>query len=60
MAPSAGTELDRPRRWLDDCAPERPLTEAVPRAVLAVNRLDPAEVPWHRRPMQPWTARDGP
>lgn len=44
-------ELDRLRRWLADCPPERPLMETVRSAVLSFNRLDPAEVPWHRRRM---------
>jgi len=46
------TALERLRRWLDDCPPEQPLMDAVQQAVLAFNRLDPAEVPWHRRRMQ--------
>jgi mycofactocin system transcriptional regulator len=45
-------ELDRLRRWFDDCPPERPLMEAVHDAVLTFNRLDDAEVPWHRRRMR--------
>jgi TetR/AcrR family transcriptional regulator, regulator of mycofactocin system len=46
------TELERLRRWLAECPAELPLMDAVHRAVLDFNRLEPAEVPWHRRRMQ--------
>lgn len=47
-----GTELDRLRRWFDDCPPDVPLMAAVHHAVLRFNRLDADQVPWHRRRMQ--------
>jgi len=45
-------ELDHLRRWLASCPPDLPLMRAVHDAVIDFNRLDPAEVPWHRRRMQ--------
>jgi TetR/AcrR family transcriptional regulator, regulator of mycofactocin system len=46
------TELDHLRRRLASCPPDLPLMRAVHDAVIDFNRLDPAEVPWHRRRMQ--------
>jgi TetR/AcrR family transcriptional regulator, regulator of mycofactocin system len=44
-------ELERMRGWLRACPRERPLMDAVREALLAFNRIDPAEIPWHRRRM---------
>lgn len=45
-------QLDLLRRWFDGCPPEVPLMAAVRGAVVAFNRLDPAEEPWHRQRMR--------
>jgi TetR/AcrR family transcriptional regulator, regulator of mycofactocin system len=45
-------ELDRLRRWFAACPPELPLLDAVRAAVLTFNRLEPDQVPWHRRRMR--------
>jgi mycofactocin system transcriptional regulator len=44
--------LERMRRWLRACPPDKPLMDAVREALLDFNRVDPAEVPWHRRRME--------
>jgi mycofactocin system transcriptional regulator len=44
-------ELERLRRWLRDCAPGLPVMDAIRQAVVACNRLDPDEIPWHRKRM---------
>jgi TetR/AcrR family transcriptional regulator, regulator of mycofactocin system len=45
------TELDKLRRWFDECKPDVGLMDAVHYAVLTFNRLDADQVPWHRRRM---------
>jgi mycofactocin system transcriptional regulator len=44
-------ELDKLRRWFEECRPEVRLMDAVHYAVLTFNRLDSDQVPWHRRRM---------
>lgn len=44
-------ELERLRRWLRDCAPGAPVMDAIRHAVVACNRLDEDEIPWHRKRM---------
>jgi mycofactocin system transcriptional regulator len=44
-------ELDKLRRWFDECKPDVRLMDAVHYAVLTFNRLDSDQVPWHRRRM---------
>jgi mycofactocin system transcriptional regulator len=44
-------ELDKLRRWFDECNPDVRLMDAVHYAVLTFNRLDSDQVPWHRRRM---------
>jgi TetR/AcrR family transcriptional regulator, regulator of mycofactocin system len=44
-------ELDKLRRWFDECSPDVRLMDAVHDAVLTFNRLDRDQVPWHRRRM---------
>ena len=44
-------ELDKLRRWFDECKPDVGLMDAVRHAVLTFNRLDADQVPWHRRRM---------
>jgi mycofactocin system transcriptional regulator len=44
-------ELDKLRRWFDECSPDVRLMDAVHNAVLTFNRLDRDQVPWHRRRM---------
>jgi mycofactocin system transcriptional regulator len=45
------TELEKLRRWFDECRPDVRLMDAVHYAVLTFNRLDRDQVPWHRRRM---------
>ncbi|MGW6139420.1 mycofactocin system transcriptional regulator [Streptomyces sp. NPDC055144] len=40
------------RKLLEDTAPDVPLADALREAVVAFNRFDPEEVPWHRQRMQ--------
>jgi TetR/AcrR family transcriptional regulator, regulator of mycofactocin system len=44
-------ELEKLRRWFDECSPDVGLMDAVHHAVLTFNRLDRDQVPWHRRRM---------
>jgi mycofactocin system transcriptional regulator len=44
-------ELEKLRRWFDDCGTDVPLMDAVHAGVVAFNRLPKAEEPWHRRRM---------
>jgi mycofactocin system transcriptional regulator len=46
-----GEELERMRGWLRACPADKPLMDAVREALLDFNRIDPAEIPWHRRRM---------
>ncbi|SEG67223.1 mycofactocin system transcriptional regulator [Thermomonospora echinospora] len=41
-------ELEHMRAWFAGCPPEIPMMDALRRAVVAFNRLDPDQVPWHR------------
>ncbi len=45
-------ELDRMRARLKDCPTDMPLMDAVRVALIDFNRVDPAQVPLHRRRMQ--------
>jgi mycofactocin system transcriptional regulator len=45
-------ELVRLRGWLAATPPDRPLMDAVRAAMLIFNRLDPAQIPWHRQRMK--------
>ncbi len=45
-------ELTRLRANLRACPPTVPLMDAVRQALIDFNRVDPAEIPWHRRRMQ--------
>ncbi|MGC9537412.1 mycofactocin system transcriptional regulator [Streptomyces sp. UG1] len=45
-------QLVRLRELLDACPPDLPMMDALREAVVAFNRFDPAEVPWHRRRME--------
>ncbi|GAB2840056.1 mycofactocin system transcriptional regulator [Actinocorallia aurea] len=45
-------QLERLRTLLDDADPGAPMMEAVREAVVAFNRYDPQEVPWHRQRME--------
>jgi mycofactocin system transcriptional regulator len=45
------TELEKLRRWFDECSPDVRLMDAVHYAVMTFNRLDRDQVPWHRRRM---------
>jgi len=44
-------QLEKLRRWFDECSPDVPLMDAVHSAVLTFNRLPKSEEPWHRRRM---------
>ncbi|GDY31681.1 mycofactocin system transcriptional regulator [Gandjariella thermophila] len=44
--------LDRLRAFLRSRPAETPLMDAIREALLDFNRVDPAEVPWHRRRME--------
>ncbi|ROO90790.1 TetR family transcriptional regulator [Actinocorallia herbida] len=45
-------QLERLRVLLDEADPAAPMMEAVRAAVVAFNRYDPQEVPWHRQRME--------
>ncbi|HEY0640112.1 MAG TPA: mycofactocin system transcriptional regulator [Pseudonocardiaceae bacterium] len=45
-------ELARMREVLAGFPPDLPLLEAIRRSLLEFNRIDPAEIPWHRRRMR--------
>lgn len=45
-------QLELMRRQFDDCPPDQPLMDAVRTVVVDFNRVDPAEIPWHRRRME--------
>lgn len=45
-------QLESMRAQFKLCPPEQPLMEAVRAVVVNFNRVDPAEVPWHRRRME--------
>jgi len=44
-------ELERMRARLKACPPEVPLTAALRDALVDFNRVEPAQIPWHRRRM---------
>jgi TetR/AcrR family transcriptional regulator, regulator of mycofactocin system len=44
-------ELDRMRDRLAACPPEVPLMDAIRVALIDFNRVDPEQIPWHRRRM---------
>jgi mycofactocin system transcriptional regulator len=46
------TELDRMRARLKASPPDVPLMDAIRDALVDFNRLDPSQVPWHRRRME--------
>jgi mycofactocin system transcriptional regulator len=45
------TQLEKLRRWFDECKPDVRLMDAVHAAVLTFNRLPKDQEPWHRRRM---------
>jgi mycofactocin system transcriptional regulator len=45
-------ELERMRARLAACAPRTPLMDAIRVAIVDFNRIDPDQVPWHRRRME--------
>jgi mycofactocin system transcriptional regulator len=45
-------ELVRMRARLKACPPEVPLMDAIREALVDFNRVDPAQIPWHRRRME--------
>ena len=45
-------ELDRMRVRLKACPPEVPLMDAIRLALVDFNRVEPAQIPWHRRRME--------
>ncbi len=49
---SFGEQLERMREQFRRCPPDQPLMDAVRTVVVEFNRVDPAEVPWHRRRME--------
>ena len=44
-------ELERMRARLKACPPEIPLMDAIAMALVDFNRVDPEQIPWHRRRM---------
>lgn len=44
-------ELERMRDRLRDCPPNVPLMDAIRVALVDFNRVDPTQIPWHRRRM---------
>jgi TetR/AcrR family transcriptional regulator, regulator of mycofactocin system len=45
-------ELDRMRVRLKACPPEVPLMDAIRLALVDFNKVEPAQIPWHRRRME--------
>ena len=45
-------ELGKMRARLKACPPQVPLMDAIREALVDFNRVDPVQVPWHRRRMQ--------
>ena len=45
-------QLHAMRELFDRCPPEQPVADAVRTVVVAFNKFDPAQVPWHRKRME--------
>ncbi|MEU6558245.1 mycofactocin system transcriptional regulator [Nocardia nova] len=45
-------QLHAMRGLFEQCPPEQPVADAVRTVVVAFNRFDPAQVPWHRKRME--------